>query len=173
MPTAPRFMRSDISTILRLIKAQIVLKTGFQPSRVRITARDGNEVPHDCGDQDVLLRVMGEREEAGWLEGGGRATDGRTRTVEVICRSRCHSDAVDSDEVRLTDPALGLIPLEDRVKDALQILQVQDSNQNMLTFPLYLAAPTAPETDRNDPNWVHSAMTLDVPYVQALTQSWQ
>ncbi len=176
--TAGAWVAAPIGTILRLLKAQLVSVTGLDPSRVHITARDANQMPHDSGDRDLIIRPMYERPTPGMLEGGGRKNDRRFREVQIIPRSRAYLDPVDSDEVRLTDGTLGLLALEDMVVDALEMFQVTQTVQatgavNTLTFPIFVEGPTAPEPDRDDENWVHSTFTLQIQYQRLLDQTWQ
>lgn len=168
-----QWLPSNIGTILLLMKAQLVAVTGIIPSRVHITSREQSEIPHFSGDQDLILRPMYERPTPGMLEGGGRANDRRTREVQIVCRSRAYLDTPDSDQVRLTSPGLGLLALEDSVRNAMEMFQVTDASNNTLTFPIFVEGPVAPEPDREDKNWLHSVFTLQVEYQAALSQSWQ
>ncbi len=167
------FQPTPIGVILLAIKAQLALITGLDATRVHIDARDPSDIEHIDGGQDIIVRPMYERREPGMLEGGGRVNDRRVREVQVICRSRAYLDEVDSDEVRLTDPALGLLALEDKVADALEIFAAGDTAGNIFTFPMFLDGPGAAEPDRDDPNWLHSAFTVQVGYVRVLDQSRQ
>ena len=179
--SSPSFIRSNLATILNLAITQLTTYaliggptgTAIDPSRIFVSVLDADSCPLFDGDQDVILRVMGERREGGMLEGAGRVDDRRTREIQVVMRSRVYLDQVEQDLIRLTDASLGHLWLEDAVADALEIFMATDGDGNVLTTPWYLEGPTAPQAMRNDRNWVWSAFTCSFDYERALDQSRQ
>jgi len=173
MPAPAAFLRANIGPIVLLMQAQLVKSTNLDQSRIMIVAEDGETVPRYQGDQDILIRPMGEDEEEGMLEGSGRVDDRRKRQIYVYCRTRVYLDPADQDAIRLTDASLGHFALEDQVANALQIWAAQDALGNILSFPVFVKGPTSAEKMRDDPNWVCSHFTATVEYERNLDQSIQ
>ncbi len=176
--SSPTRTRSTMMTILLGVQAQIIASASYfavslDASRCLITALPAANVPHTQGDQDVLVRLMNENPNEGFIEGGGRVVDYRYRTLEITVRSRTYLDDVQQDLVRLTDSTLGHIVLEDAVVNALQCIQIGDSSQNLLTEPMTVGSISTPEKDRDDPNWVSSSLSVKVPYSRNLDQNVQ
>lgn len=169
------FLRSSLSVIVPLIKAQIASSVGIDLTYVKVVA--GNrKVPFFEGGPDVVLRLGGESPDVGVIDGAGRIDNRRTRTITAECRSRAYLDTVDSDETRLLDvTGLGHILFCDNVVNALELFIAQDGSNNALTLPLRVGRCGDPTPDPQDPtgNWLTSKFTVDVEYELDVDQSIQ
>jgi len=171
MATAPAQIRNPFRAILLAVQAQLIASLEWDAVRVPIVADDEADVPHLMGDQDVLIRVMGETPDAPQIVSAGRYDNRRERKAVIIMRSRVLLDVVGRSDIRLTDQTLGLLALEDAVCDAMELFFVTDANQDLIAaYPPRMGALSAPMRSRRHKEWVHSQFDLEVNYERALTQ---
>src|SRR5215472_462347 len=107
MATAPAQIRNPFRAILLAVQAQLIASLEWDAVRVPIVADDEADVPHLMGDQDVLIRVMGETPDAPQIVSAGRYDNRRERKAVIIMRSRVLLDVVGRSDIRLTDQTLG------------------------------------------------------------------
>lgn len=164
-------IRSSFRALLLALQAQLVASLEWDACRVPIVADDEEDVPHLMGDQDVLIRVMDETNDARQIESAGRYDNRRERKAKIIMRSRVLLDITGRSDIRLTDQTLGHLALEDAVCDALELFFVTDSNANLIAaYPPRLGPLSKPVRSRKHKEWVSSQFDLEVNYERALTQ---
>lgn len=113
----PGPVSKGFTPILAAIKAQLMQVTQLPSERVHIVAH--RRTTHMQGDQDILIRPGPIEWDKGFDYGAGRAIVVAIRTLFVVIRTRANLDISTSDDIRLTDPALGHIALEESVVDCL------------------------------------------------------
>lgn len=168
----PAVIRSNVSDILLLLRQRIADITDLNINRIIITQLDPEDVPHYAGVKEVLLQVMQEDRTGSISDGSSRVDDRRTRTIQVVCRSRLYLDRDIQDLDRLTNATLGFLAFEDSVYDAVCEFFATDSDDNVLTSAgMKTHSITKPSRERADPNWVYSTLTLHFEYTRDLDQT--
>lgn len=162
-------IRSRFRSILLLLQSRLVNTLAWDAARVIVTVLDADKVPHQMGDQDILIRPRNESCSRDLLEGGGRYTDFRTRKISLILRTRVYLDLSNADLIRLTDESLGHYALEDSVADILQTWLVVNDDDDAEAMPVRVLDLSDVRKDRGDDNWVSSEFTLEVDYLREHT----
>lgn len=160
--------RASVRETVLLLRARLAAGLGWDEERIIITAAEPDDTPHHQADQDILLRLEGERPEAS-IDGGGRYVNLRTRNIAVWARSRLFLDTRDSDLARLTHTSLGHVALEDDIVDVLEGWLPVDDDGNATSTPVILGTFSRPEKDRKDDGWVRSRVDLSFQYLRDLT----
>lgn len=158
-----------------------------------VTAR--RELPVLVGDFDVLLRIRSMRDTEGTTNAAGRSAMWIRRFIDIIIRARQFADVSKQDLQWLTDETNGILEIEYKLLDALQLwfpVTGQTPQENSST-PIAGNTPTAlliepariisgEDAIRDvmtsgrgstaaDPGWGMLAMRLDIYYEQTLTIS--
>lgn len=169
---APSAIRSTFTAILATLQAQLAAITSVDLARIIVVADD--VVPHFTGDQDILLRPLGEKCDRNRLQGNGRVMDYRTRSLRIVARTRSTLDPVDEDYIHLTDATLGHLTLEDSIVEALQMFFPSDPSSNLLTAcPIRALDWTEPRREAREQEWISSSLMAEIDYIRALNQAVQ
>lgn len=168
MATRTRWESTDLATVLPVLTARLVRVTGLDATRVALSVWPADEVPTFAADQDVIVRVMGERPEQGVIEGAGRYDDRRERSLEVAVRTRVQLDQAGQALQLLTHASLGHLRMEDLVVEALQLFSPPSRRGGVLAAPLFAGRWTAPQRMKSNPDWVWSTLDVPLSYVRDL-----
>jgi hypothetical protein len=161
----------SLAPLLTAVKNQLSLKTGLGLNLIHAVAR--NQTPRFQGDQDILLRLLRPVPEEGFVSGSGRLATVVQRPLLVTLRSRSQTDPSDADDLWLTDPALGLLALEDRVLDALHLWWPTSPQGILLTTEPMRLAPSEPEqkpgegAPAGDMQWGETHLLFEMKYIIA------
>ncbi len=154
---------SSIIDVCKAIRDRLVAGGVFPSGAVYVTSR--KTIPHFQGERDCILRILGEQPDAAAIRGAGRLNDQRTRTLQLIIRTRRATDVSGSDEKHLLNEDTGHVAVEDQVFDALEIFWPTDVGENALTnCPVRMSGPTEAFEDQELPEWLSSSVTIEVDY---------
>lgn len=164
---------ASLTAILATVKNQILLAVPqLSDNQVRIVARA--ETKRFRGSQDILLRPGPVSWDRGFDVGSGRMCPIIRRPLYVHIRTRLNTDPSDSDELRLTDPTYGHIPLEESICDVLLDFIPQGSAGEWFVqepmHPLdYREEEEQQEGEARD--WVETTLAFQLTYQLPLTQT--
>jgi hypothetical protein len=168
----PTVVRSPFTAVLAAVKAQLTAVTGLPAFRVKAVMH-GRRFPHFQADQDILVVIGPPVPDNPVTYGAGRVDFPVVRTLTVTPRVRMASDPSDSDDLLISDPARGLIALEEAVLNALHDFHPTDANNNLLTREPIHFSPSPPPSDDPPPDrtWASSPLNFEVAYVVAVDQA--
>lgn len=168
----PTVRRASASEVILLLRDALGVSLSWGVDRIPVVA-GAVEVPHLFGDQEVIIRVLGEKADRAQIDSAGRRINRRTRRLEVECRTRLVLDVSHEDRLRLTKDTVGHMTLEDVVADCLEctLSTATDSNGDVLVVGVVRVHDlTDPKPDRDAREWVSSKWSVEFAYDRALTQ---
>lgn len=164
--------RSSAREVVAALQTELALHLGWQALRIPVVAGGDTQVPHRLGDQEVIIRVLGEEPDRGVIDGAGRVSNRRTRRLQVECRTRLILDRDDEDLQRLTHSSVGHIELEDAVCDCLEtFFPVDESGDALVGQPVRCHGLSDPRPDRDAREWVSSKWSVEFLYDRDLDQT--
>lgn len=160
--------RTSYAEILLAIKARLVSVTGLPAVRVKIIT-NRSHVPYLQAEQMLFVRPGRWISPRSQKDGEGRVVGRSYRYLNILVVDRVALDAVDEDEIRLTDTTYGLIPLADKVLDALDQFWPEDSSQNVLTYEPMRMIAGQEEKKSEKPFWCDQLLTFEIGHLPPFT----
>lgn len=165
-------LRSNLQTILPLIKTRIMDVTGLESEAVVYSKQPAKVKPSFQADKVVVLWVRSQITQKPFVAGAGRVDTRVTRRVTVVIWNRLEVDYDLQDEAFFTDANYAIFILENQVLDALATFKPVDAQNNIVvTEPLWIGPVAEPVPDME--GWGHSEVDIEIVYELDLDQSYQ
>lgn len=133
---------TNFAEVVLFVQAQLVQFSGLKLDRVPVVA-DRKIDPKALGETHLRVRPL--RRKATPNPGSGRLADYKTRTIAVDVIVRQATDSPADDTYALTNKIDGLLYLEEKVLDALDLATPEYDDIPLTVEPMR-------ETDTDDPN---------------------
>jgi hypothetical protein len=161
----------DVILLNLLVQLQTV--TGFPAERCGVSQDGDPEQVQRQADQFILVRLDDQTPDPHSVTGRGRNQPLFTRRVFVVLWTRLLLDEAQRDLVHLTDAALGHLPAEAKLWDALLCYEPTDGGNNWLVSePIKPGPCKAPikgkRADAVFAGWMWSGLQFDVSYALSM-----
>lgn len=161
--------RTSIREILLAVKQRLVAKEVLPSGLIKILA-SRNTVPKIQAEQMLFLRPGGRITGRKQNDGEGRIAAKIYRRLEIVVVNRVSLDAVDEDEIFLTNATQGIFVPDEDCEEALDLFWPTDSDNNVLTFePMRSLSASAVKKDFK-PGWGDEILLYEVGYLAPYTE---
>lgn len=166
----PGFIRSNIATILPLLRTHLMTFTGFPIERVLIQKHTNlTDQASLQGDQVIVLTPELESMVRPQIKSAGRHDARVDRRVSVVGWNRLNTDVAFQDSDWLLQTTLGYLPFENAMINALLTWFPTDGGNNVLAVPTRCESIAAPATTRAD--WGSAAVSVNYQFYRDVSQA--
>lgn len=169
-------MATDFSTylpkILLDIQQRLMSVTGL-PIEAVVFSYSGIQPPSYQADSVVEINVDSSMTEDGIVLGAGRIDTRVWQRCVIVQWTRLEVDVDSQAQVMFTDPVLGILYQRHKIFDALCTWHGTLATNALYAGTVKLGPVGRPSPVPDKTGWAHSEISIEIPYVLAISQGYQ